>query len=166
MLSILLSIPVLSIAAILQSAVVSRITILEGSADLVLVLLAAYSLQKSVTTAWQWAVVGGLLVDYLSGLPFGIFLFSYLALTAAALVLRERVWRFSFVMMLLVVLFGTFISHAAALVVLIFQGASLNMLQVIQSVTLPSLVLNFLLSLPVYLLLQDSVQQLQSQEIQ
>lgn len=166
MLSILLSIPVLSIAAILQSAVVSRITILEGSADLVLVLLAAYSLQKSVTTAWQWAVVGGLLVDYLSGLPFGIFLFSYLALTGAALVLRERVWRFSFVMMLLVVLFGTLTSHAAALVVLIFQGVSLNMLQVIQSVTLPSLVLNFLLSLPVYLLLQDSVQQLQSQEIQ
>jgi rod shape-determining protein MreD len=165
MLSILLSIPVLSIAAILQSAVVSRITILQGSADLVLVLLAAYSLQKSVSTAWQWAVVGGLLVDYLSGLPFGIFLFSYLALTAVALILRERVWRFSFLMMLLVVFLGTALSHAAALAVLLFQGVTLNMLQVIQSVTLPSLVLNFMLSLPVYLLLKDTLQQFQSQEV-
>jgi hypothetical protein len=40
------------------------------------------------------------------------------------------------------------------------------MLQVIQSVTLPSLVLNFMLSLPVYLLLKDTLQQFQSQEVQ
>ena len=153
--SVLLSIPILGIIAVLQSAVVSRLPLNSGTADLMLVLLVAIALQKGMKTAWQWSVVGGLLTDFISGLPFGIFTFSYLLVTALAVVLRERIWRFSFLMQLLVVLVGTVVSHGLAYLVLFIQGSTLEIASVLRLITMPSIILNFMLSLPVFILTRD-----------
>jgi cell shape-determining protein MreD len=104
--------------------------------------------------------VGGLLTDFFSGLPFGLFTASYLITTGIAFTLRERIWRFSFLMQLLVVLSGTLIVHGLSMLVLIIQGSSLQLTTVLQAVTLPSIILNFMLSLPVFILIQDIIQQL------
>lgn len=162
--SVILSIPVLSFIAVLQSAVVSRLPLNRGTADLMLVVLVAITLQKSVKTAWQWSIVGGLLTDFFSGLPFGLFTISYLITTGIAFLLRERIWRFSFLMQLLVVLSGTLIVHGLSMMVLIIQGSSLQLSTVLQAVTLPSIILNFMLSLPVFILIQDIIQQLNPPE--
>ena len=162
--SVILSIPVLSFIAVLQSAVVSRLPLNRGTADLMLVVLVAITLQKSVKTAWQWSIVGGLLTDFFSGLPFGLFTVSYLITTGIAFLLRERIWRFSFLMQLLVVLSGTLIVHGLSMMVLIIQGSSLQLSTVLQAVTLPSIILNFMLSLPVFIIIQDIIQQLNPPE--
>ncbi len=162
--SVILSIPVLSFIAVLQSAVVSRLPLNRGTADLMLVVLVAITLQKSVKTAWQWSIVGGLLTDFFSGLPFGLFTISYLITTGIAFLLRERIWRFSFLMQLLVVLSGTLIVHGLSMMVLIIQGNSLQLSTVLQAVTLPSIILNFMLSLPVFIIIQDIIQQLNPPE--
>ncbi len=162
--SVILSIPVLSFIAVLQSAVVSRLPLNRGTADLMLVVLVAITLQKSVKTAWQWSIVGGLLTDFFSGLPFGLFTVSYLIITGIASLLRERIWRFSFLMQLLVVLSGTLIIHGLSMMVLIIQGSSLQLTTVLQAVTLPSIILNFMLSLPVFIIIQDIIQQLNPPE--
>jgi len=162
--SVILSIPVLSFIAVLQSAVVSRLPLNRGTADLMLVVLIAITLQKSVKTAWQWSIVGGLLTDFFSGLPFGLFTISYLITTGIAFLLRERIWRFSFLMQLLVVLSGTLIVHGLSMMVLIIQGSSLQLSTVLQAVTLPSIILNFMLSLPVFIIIQDIIQQLNPPE--
>jgi len=162
--SVILSIPVLSFIAVLQSAVVSRLPLNRGTADLMLVVLVAITLQKSVKTAWQWSIVGGLLTDFFSGLPFGLFTISYLIITGIAFLLRERIWRFSFLMQLLVVLSGTLIVHGLSMMVLIIQGSSLQLSTVLQAVTLPSIILNFMLSLPVFIIIQDIIQQLNPPE--
>ncbi len=153
--SVLLSIPILGIIAVLQSAVVSRLPLNSGTADLMLVLLVAIALQKGMTTAWQWSVVGGLLTDFISGLPFGIFTFSYLLVTALAVVLRERIWRYSFLMQLLVVLIGTAVSHGLAYLVIFLQGSTLEITSVLRVITMPSIILNFMLSLPIFILTKD-----------
>ncbi len=162
--SVILSIPVLSIIIILQSAVISRLPLVSGTADLMLVLLVAITLQKSVNTAWQWSIVGGLLTDFFSGLPFGLFTVSYLITTSIAHVLRERIWRFSFLMHLLVVLSGIIITHTFSYLVLFLQGNSLQFTSVLQAVTMPSIILSFMLSLPVYIIVQDVVEQLKPTE--
>ena len=162
--SVILSIPVLSFITVLQSAVVSRLPLNRGTADLMLVVIVAITLQKSVKTAWQWSIVGGLLIDFFSGLPFGLFTTSYLITTGIAFHLRERIWRFSFLMQLLVVLSGTIIIHGLSMLVLIFQGSSFQFSTVLQVITLPSIILNFMLSLPVFLIIQDIVQQLNPPE--
>lgn len=162
--SVILSIPVLSIITILQSVVISRLPLINGTADLMLVLLVAITFQKSVKTAWQWSIVGGLLTDFFSGLPFGLFTVSYLITTGIAHVLRERIWRFSFLMHLLVVLSGIIITHTFSYLVLFLQGTSLQFTSVLQAVTMPSIILSFMLSLPVYIIVQDVIEQLKPPE--
>ncbi|HDD61809.1 MAG TPA: rod shape-determining protein MreD [Chloroflexi bacterium] len=162
--SVILSIPTLGLIAILQSAVVSRLPLNRGTADLMLVVLVAIALQKTVSTSWQWSIVGGLFVDYLSGLPFGIFTVSYLLATGLALIIRERIWRFSFLMQLLVVFFGTMFSHALSFLVLLLQGSEISFGTVLQVVTLPSIILNFMISLPIFILTQDILEQVNPQE--
>jgi rod shape-determining protein MreD len=162
--SVLLSIPVLGLVAVLQSAVVSRLPLNNGTADMMLVLLVAIALQKGVTSSWQWSIVGGLLTDFISGLPFGIFTFSYLLVTALAVVLRERIWRFSFLIQLLLVLIGTGVTHGLAYLVLFLQGSTLEIANVLRVITLPSIVLNFMLSLPIYILTRDVLEGIIPQE--
>lgn len=162
--SVILSIPTLGLLAILQSAVVSRLPLNRGTADLVLVVLVALALQKTVTTSWQWSIVGGLFMDFFSGLPFGIFTISYLLATGMALIIRDRIWRFSFLMQLLVVLFGTLFSHAISFLVLFLQGSDISLSTILQVVTLPSVILNFMISLPIFILIQDILEQVTPQE--
>ncbi|MCK5795337.1 MAG: rod shape-determining protein MreD [Anaerolineales bacterium] len=162
--SVILSIPTLGLIAILQSAVVSRLPLNRGTADLMLVVLVAIALQKTVSTSWQWSIVGGLFMDFLSGLPFGIFTVSYLLATGLALIIRERIWRFSFLMQLLVVFFGTMFSHALSFLVLFLQGSEISLGTVLQVVTLPSIILNFMISLPIFILTQDVLEQVNPQE--
>ncbi len=162
--SVILSIPTLGLIAILQSAVVSRLPLNRGTADLMLVVLVAIALQKTVSTSWQWSIIGGLFMDFLSGLPFGIFTVSYLLATGLALIIRERIWRFSFLMQLLVVFFGTMFSHALSFLVLLLQGSEISFGTVLQVVTLPSIILNFMISLPIFILTQDVLEQVNSQE--
>ena len=162
--TVLLSIPILGLITILQSAVISRLPLNRGTADLVLIVLVALALQKTISYTWQWSIVGGMFVDFFSGLPFGVFTASYLIATAIALFLRERIWRYSFLMQLLVVFIGTIVSHSITLLILILQGGSLELSTVLQVVTLPSIILNFMLSLPVYILIQDIIQQVVPQE--
>jgi rod shape-determining protein MreD len=162
--SVLLSIPTLILVAILQSVVVSRLPLNQGVADLMLVLLTAIAMQKRIHTAWQWSIVGGLVTDYLSGLPFGIFTISYLIATALATLLRERIWRFTFLMQLLVVLVGTVISQGLSFIVLFLQGSSLDLVTVLRVITMPSIILNFMLSLPIFVLTGDILDQISPQE--
>jgi len=157
--SVILSIPVLGLLTIIQSAVISRLPLNRGTADLVLVVLVAIALQKAVRVSWQWSIVGGLFVDFFSGLPFGLFTISYLIATGLAIILRDRIWRFSFLMQLLVVLAGTILSHGLTYLILFLQGASLPITTVLQAVTLPSIILNFMLSLPIFILTQDVIEQ-------
>jgi rod shape-determining protein MreD len=160
----LLSIPILGFLTILQSAVVSRLPLSQGTADLILVFLVAIALQKNLKYTWIWSISGGLFVDFFSGLPFGVFTISYLTVTGLSVFLRDRIWRFSFLMQLLVVLVGTVISHGISYLILFLQGASLPIIQVLQFITLPSLILNIMLSLPIFLLTQDVINQFQPVE--
>jgi len=162
--SVILSIPTLGLIAILQSAVISRLPLNRGIADLVLVVLVAIALQKTVTTSWQWSIVGGLFMDFLSGLPFGVFTVSYLLATGLALIIRDRIWRFSFLMQLLVVFFGTMFSHSLSFIVLFLQGSDISLGTVLQVVTLPSIILNFMISLPIFILTQDLLEQINPQD--
>lgn len=87
----LVAIPVLFLAVILQSAVISRIYLLSGVADLPLVMLAAWALQENVDSSWHWAVALGILVGFVSALPWYVPVFSYLVVVWLAQMLQKRV---------------------------------------------------------------------------
>jgi hypothetical protein len=91
--AIFLAIPILGLLVIFQSAVLSQIFLLHGTADLVLLALVAWSVQERVNTAWHWAVVAALLVSLVTALPLAATLLGYLAVTGTALLLRRVFWQ-------------------------------------------------------------------------
>lgn len=151
----LIAFPLLGLAVILQSAVVSQVRLLSGYADLPLVLLAAWALQDRVDSAWHWGVLTCLFAGYISGLPVSVVLVGYLGIVLFARILQRRVWQAPLLAMFSVVFLGTLFFHALSFVVLRFTGTPFTFGDVIGLITLPSLLLNMLLSIPMYAFMRD-----------
>jgi hypothetical protein len=166
MLPILISFPILTSLVMFQSAVISRIHLLYGTADLLLLALVAWALQERVTSAWYWALVGGLVITIASAVPPGVLFAGYLVTVAVALLLRRRVWQLPFLAMLVTTFLGTLIIHGFSTIAIIASGTALPVLSSFDLITLPSLLLNLLLAVPMYAIMSDLANWLYPQEIE
>ena len=151
----LIAIPIILLAVILQSSVISRVTLLSGVADLPLVMLAAWAMQDQVETAWQWAVAAGSLVGFISGMPWLIPMIAYLVVVAIAQLLQRRVWQAPLLAMFLVSFIGTLVLHILSLGSLQLTGTPLQIPDVLGLITLPAVLLNLLIAIPVYAVMRD-----------
>lgn len=151
----LIAVPVIIFAVILQSAIVSRVTLLSGIADLPMVMLAAWAMQDDVDTAWHWAIATGILVGFVSGLSWLVPVLSYLVVVALAQILQRRVWQAPLLAMFSVTFLGTISLSIFSLVALRFSGIPLGVADVFGLLTLPSILLNMLLAIPVFAVMRD-----------
>jgi rod shape-determining protein MreD len=164
--AILIAIPLLGSLAIVQSSIISRLPLLHGTADLVMLSIIAWALQKRVQTAWQWSIIGGLAMNITSAIPLGVPLISYALTTGMALVLRRRVWQVPILAMFLVTFIGTLISHGITLFVLRLTGSPINIMEALNQITLPSIIMNLLFAIPVYALINELAGWLYPEEIE
>jgi len=153
--SYLVALPLLSLLVILQSAVVSRIPLLEGQADLILLAVLGWSLQERVRGVWFWVLIGGLAAGLASAMPFGVLMASYLAAVGLASVLKRRVWKVPFLAMIASVFLGTLILDLFSFVAVSLLGTTLPLFDVFNLIVLPSLLLNLLLAVPMYIVIRD-----------
>ncbi len=149
------AVPVILLSVILQSAIISRIYLLSGSPDLPLVMLAAWALQEEVDSAWHWAAATGLLVGFVSAIPWIVPVFGYLAVVALAQIFQRRIWQAPLLAMFSITFLGTILVSVSSLVVLRLSGVPLPISDVLGSLTLPSVLLNMLLAIPVYAVMRD-----------
>jgi hypothetical protein len=163
---ILFAFPFLGVLVILQSAVVNRMPLLHGTADLILLVITAWSLRPRVTTHWHWSVIGGLLVSLFTSLPVYVFLAGYLLATALSVFLRHRVWKAPILAMFSVVFIVTLFIHLLTVFTLGLQGTLLPLIEVLNQVTLPSLVLNLLLAVPFYAIIGDIADRFYPEELE
>jgi hypothetical protein len=68
--AILIGIPILIGLIMLQTAVVSTLPLLQGSADLILLVVIAWAMQERVPSSYEWAVMAGLMVGAITAAPF------------------------------------------------------------------------------------------------
>ncbi|MCC6298607.1 MAG: hypothetical protein IT314_04875 [Anaerolineales bacterium] len=151
----LIAIPVIFLAVQAQSAIVSRIPLLSGAADLPLVILAAWALQDGVDTAWHWALAMALLVGFVSAMPIFVPLIGYLFVVLLARGFQARVWQTPLFAMFLVCLIGAAFYHLLSLGALALTGTPLSILDSLGLFTLPSILLNLLLAVPVFAVMRD-----------
>lgn len=151
----LMAVPVIILAVILQSAVVSRLTLLSGFGDLPLVMLAAWALQDEVDSAWHWAVATGMFVGFLSGINWLVFVTGYVAVVALAKALRMRVWQAPLLAMFSVTFLGTILLSLLSLAVLRLSGVVIPLQDAFGLLTLPGVLLNLLMAVPVYAVMRD-----------
>ena len=151
----LIAIPVLALAFMIQTAVVSRITLLSGAADIVLLILIAWALQEQVQSSLHWAGLAGLMAAFVSGLPPGVLLIAYmLAVILARYVLRQT-WQTPVLALFTVTFFSTLLLHLVTYLALIARGTSIPFGDALALITLPSVFLNFLVALPIHSFIRD-----------
>jgi hypothetical protein len=151
----IIAFPLLGLAVILQSSLVSDIQLLSGYADLPMVLIAAWALQDRVDSAWHWAAIACLFVGFVSSLPWIIYVLGYFGIVYVARILQRRVWQAPLLAMFSVVFVGTLFIHLLSFSVLTLLGTSFAFSEVLSLITLPGLLLNMLFSIPVYTLMRD-----------
>jgi rod shape-determining protein MreD len=163
---VLFAIPFLGVLVILQTSVANRMPLLHGTADLILLAITAWAIRPRVKTHWHWAIIGGLLVSLFTSLPIYVFLTGYLAATALAVYLRQRVWKAPLLAMFSVIFAITLFIHILTVFTLGLQGTLLPILDVLNQVTLPSLLLNLLLAIPVYAIIGDIADRFYPEELE
>jgi len=151
----LVAAPVILLTVILQSAVISRVYLLSGIADLPLVMLAAWALQEEVDSAWHWAVATGLLVGFVSGISWIVPFSGYLAVVMLARIFQRRVWQAPLLAMFSITFLGTILVSLFSIVALRFSGVQLPIGDVLGLLTLPGVLLNMLIAIPVYAVMRD-----------
>lgn len=151
----LIAIPVIILSVILQSAVVSRLTLLSGFGDLPLVMLAAWALQDGVDSAWHWAAATGILVGFVSGIGWPVYVIGYVAVVLFAKILRMRVWHAPLLAMFSVTFLGTILLSVLSLAVLQLSGVTIPLQDAFGLLALPGVLLNLLLAIPVYAIMRD-----------
>lgn len=151
----LVAVPVILLTVILQSAVISRVYLLSGIADLPLVMLAAWALQDGVDSAWHWAIATGLLIGFVSGISWTVPVAGYVAVVVLAYLFQRRVWQAPLLAMFSITFIGTIIVSLLSFGVLQFAGVNLPVSDVLGRVMLPGVLLNMLLAIPVYAVMRD-----------
>jgi cell shape-determining protein MreD len=153
--AILVAIPVLVLAVILQTSIASRILLLSGNADLVLLVVAAWGLQERVRGAWIWGMLASLLVGMVSGVPWYIYLIGYLSVVGLARFLVHRTWQAPLLAMFAVTLIGTSELLMLTFIQLKIANVPLALSEVFLQIVLPTVLLNLLLSIPIHGLFHD-----------
>jgi rod shape-determining protein MreD len=151
----LVAIPVIFLSVILQSAVISRVYLLSGIADLPLVMLAAWALQEDVESSWHWAAALGLMVGFVSAIPWYVPVLSYVIIVGLAQTLQRRVWQAPLLAMFSVTFLGTILLNILTYMVLRVGGVSMPLEDVLGLLVLPGVLLNLLLAIPVYAIMRD-----------
>ncbi len=161
----LIGIPVVFLVVMLQTAVISTLPLLQGTADLVLLVVAAWSLQERMRANYTWAVMAGLLVGFVGKVPWVIPLVGYLGVTLLAQLLRRQVWQTPVLAMFITTFTGSILIPGMEWVMLRAQGVPLPFWDSLNLVLLPATFLNLLFALPVYALVTDLVQTVTPEEV-
>lgn len=162
---IFLALPVLGLALMLQTGIVSRINLLSGSADLIMTILVAWSLQERVNSAWYWAITAGLMVGFVSGLPWYLSLIGYLLVVGISRLMHHRIWQAPLLASFVSIFAGTFGFQMLTIGYLLLMGGTFKFSDSISLIVLPSTLLNLLLVIPMHYLIKDLAEWVHPSEV-
>ena len=153
--AIFLALPILGLMVILQSAIFSHVHLLNGSIDLVLLVVVAWAVQERVKTAWHWGIIAGLLVSLATSVPIWAIVPAYVIATGIAIYMRRIFWQRPLLAMIMATFFAILITHAITVVALGITGIPIPLIEAFYLITIPSILLNLLLAIPMYALIGD-----------
>jgi len=145
-----LSLPMLALAAILQSTFVPQIRILGGGPDLVFLFVLAWALNTRLENGVTWAFVGGVLQDLLSAAPTGTSVLGMVILVFAINQINRQVYGVSLAVIAALVLAGTLLQQVMVMIVLRFSGFPINLIENFTYIVVPTMAYNFVLIWPIY----------------
>lgn len=150
MLAYLISTVGFVLALMLQYGIFSRWTLLAGSADVVLLFIIAWCLHERSRRGWILVLVFGVIVGFISAMPWFFPVGIYMAVYLAARYLRVWVWQTPLLGMFLLTFVATLLTQLATIAYMFVMRLPFSVTDALINVTLPSLLLNIFMSIPVH----------------
>jgi rod shape-determining protein MreD len=148
--SLQLGLPLVFLGALIQGSVLSQLRVFGGQPDLVVLIVLAWSALDAGQEGMVWAFFGGLFLDLLSGIPLGI---SSLALVPLAFIIgltEAQVYRTNILLLLVLLGGGALAYHLIYMFLLRFIiNYPLSFQTGFFYITLPSILFDLILILPV-----------------
>ena len=154
---IIIGLPILAVAGFIQVGFFGQIRLINGTSDLILLCLVAWTINDKPKYSWILVIAGGLIMSYISAMPMNGYIWMYLIIWLIIRFIKMRVWQMPLILMLFVTILGTLLISAGTLGLLFLQNASVNYLDALRTIIIPSLVMNLLLAIPVYAFLNDVI---------
>ena len=140
---------------ILQSTLVVRFNLIHGAADLVLLILISWLLHERTQGHWQWGLIAGLLVGFISQMPVWLTVVGYLVVVLVVRSLLVRIWQTPLLVLFFFTLLGSLVVMGLDYSYLVLIEGNRPLWDTINLVILPSIVLNMIFVLPVYAVLGE-----------
>ncbi|MGC9467278.1 MAG: rod shape-determining protein MreD [Anaerolineae bacterium] len=144
--SLYYGIPILLVAAVLQSSWLEGIRVLGGRPDLVLLLAVTWSIIRGAEEGALWGFVGGIFCDLLSGSGLGLWTLTLTTVGFLAGLPWVHALGPTVVRLAMMSALGTLTGHLILLVTMTLLGYAVDIGEAIQTVAGPAALLNFLLS--------------------
>jgi rod shape-determining protein MreD len=136
--------PLLALAGLVESAFLPHARIAGHQPDLMLTLVAAWSLQRGPREGILWALIGGMSLDLLSAAPFGVFTAALLCVSVVSSIGSANLFRSSTFLPLIAALLATPAYYAVTLALLYLGGQQIAWARAISGVMGPALLANTL----------------------
>ena len=162
----LIALLLLSVAMVLQNTIVTQVHLLYGAADLMMLVLLAWVLQSNQETNLWLGVAAGLLVGISSALPFWLPVVGYTVLVWIVTVAQRQIWQVPIWLLLISTFLGSLFIYGMEVVYLLVIGVPISLLEVVNIVLLPSLVLNMIVVLPIYAVVGEILKAVYPKEVE
>lgn len=148
------TIGLLASVALLQVTLVPHLSIGGVKPDLMLMAVVSWSLLRGAGEGIAWGAIGGLVLDLLSGGPFGIFTLSLILVGFLTSVGEINIFRANVLLPGATIIFATLIYHLALLLLLQILGWPITWGIHLLRLLLPAILWNTLLMPLVYIFLR------------
>ncbi len=147
-------IPLLALLALAQTTLTPMLPAGTAKPDLLLVLVVAWGIVRGNGEATLWGLGGGLFLDLLSGVPFGLQTLGLAAVGLLADLMETNFFRSNILIPLAAIFVATILFHIIEAAALQSTGYPINWESFIFHIVLPAAGLNTILMPVVYLLLR------------
>lgn len=161
----LIPLPIMLFLSVLQMTAISHITLLNGTADVILLAVAAWGVREKGSNVYLWALIGGLLVSFTTAMPLFTPVVPYLFTALISRGFQARFWQSPILSMIGVVIAGTLFQHIFSILVLQYDGLEIGFYESLSNVTMPSLLLNFFFLFPVFFVINDLAKWILKEEV-
>lgn len=145
-----LGLPILALAALVQSTFIPQIRVFGGQPDLVLLLVLSWAVIGTTEEAVTWAFVGGITADLLSAAPTGSSVIGLIFVVFLIDRIKGQIVNINLLVLFGLTLVAALIQMITQMVVLGLTGFTIRPIEQFFYIMLPSLAYNVVFIIPVW----------------
>lgn len=145
-------------AMILQIVVISDIHLIQGTADIILLIYIAWSINKKTKYNAELALIAGMLMSFVTAIPYYIVIPAYLAVFFLNRIIILKFFDISILKTAISILISTLGYLGLSYVYLwIIKGTTITIPDAFGMVIVPSMLMNMAFALPVFAIMREVI---------